>query len=601
MWVYVLREDQVLGESSHELDSERKIMRILHRTRTAVAGIALILASAGSAFADLPAAFGRAPADAQFVVSIGDVSAFYQNIQDLIAVLDLPEGEVDLSMVQMVLDSPLLNPAGSIAIVKPAGDDDLFDDHGVIAILPISQAGTDMIAQAVQDQGEGDTIAFDTGQFELFVKDLGGGFAAASPYREVVDAFEAGAGGHAALMGSSCLTVCEQSDLSLYFSQGAMQQLMSQGSDQIAEQAEVAAMMGADMGGQIELVEQSFTMASESILAGAFGLTLGRDGVSLDFATQFEEGSEFANALMMQGNSTGLMNHLPASQYLFAIATDSSANGFKKVFEDLFKDEMDDQFGMHKLMNMEQAQGVAITVGVPAGGIMGGVLTNTTAYFRTDDADQFADAMADGLREVSNNEQFEIDFEYEAGVETVDGASVDAWSIGVPVDDSNPMAMQMQQAMAMMFGPAGKPSGYIARTDQGAVITYSKSKDLLNRAVSAAIEGEGLADDEQMAMVANRLPDNRVFEGYMNVKTILDQVLPFASMMMGPIDVDLPENMAPVGLGASQGEGGIHLRLVVPSDVLFAATQIANHFAGQAEDFEEDEETPEEGSRQPRF
>ena len=72
------------------------------------------------------------------------------------------------------------------------------------------------------------------------------------------------------------------------------------------------------------------------------------------------------------------------------------------------------------------------------------------------------------------------------------------------------------------------------------------------------------------------LPANRVVEGYLGTKSVLDSVGPFLGMMGMTEELKVPASMNPMGFSISSGEGGMSMSMVIPSDNLKAFADIAN-------------------------
>jgi hypothetical protein len=160
---------------------------------------------------------------------------------------------------------------------------------------------------------------------------------------------------------------------------------------------------------------------------------------------------------------------------------------------------------------------------------------------------------------------------YKKGVKELNGVKVDSWEIAMEMDPNQEGAQMIQMMQGMIMG-AGPMKGFYGAVGDGVVYTMAANEPLMAMAINNAKDGKGLGNNELVQQVRAELPENCAMEAYIGVKSVGDMALGFISMMAGPVEIEIPENLPPVGIGASMGESAMHMRVFIPSDVLkFAA------------------------------
>jgi hypothetical protein len=131
------------------------------------------------------------------------------------------------------------------------------------------------------------------------------------------------------------------------------------------------------------------------------------------------------------------------------------------------------------------------------------------------------------------------------------------------------MGGQAAMAMGMVFGPAGGPSGYLGATDGGLVMTMAKNSELAAEAINAAKSGKGLSTDTLVRSVAKHLPERRNLEVYVGFGNLAEMAMGFMAMSpMGPLDVEIPANLEPIGFATTTQAGAFEARVFAPEGVL---------------------------------
>jgi hypothetical protein len=579
------------------------------------------------AAAQVTPALDRVPGDAMVAVTFKNVGALHSNVETLAKTLHLPaQAMMGIGHMGDVLKTPGVNAGGSaaVAIMAPAagvggaggeaGEDGEGGGGASVVIVPVSDyAG--FVAGLGGKAGE----AVSGVQFEgrdMFVKDLGGGFAAMGDQQTLVTNFAGKAGGGKAfegMMGPSGRAVAESADAYAVINVPALAPMINAGVGAAMKNVQdTMAAMAPDKAPNFEAVTTVVGSFTRDAQGAVIGVGLDGAGLRLDFAAQFKEGSPSAAYFSGKAAATKLLSMLPAQPYLLAVAIDTASPGLKKAMTDAAEfskkmrgDKANPFGGMSPMENAAKTDGVAFFLGTSPGGIMSGLFQSATAYVKTSDPASFTGTMKTALTEMNGKTVEGITYQsaYETGAKAGE-KTVDAWSMRMQPDPTNPQAQQIGQAQMMMFGPSGL-GGYIAPANGGLVVTYSKNPDLLGKALEAANGGgdAGIAADPDVKDVASHLPRGGSVAAFVGVKSILDMVMGFAPMMgMDTSAVKLPEKLAPIGAGVVTDQGGMRGTVFVPTAVLQTFKSLGDAMGGGQDEGNENENgNTDEKTGQPKF
>ncbi len=548
-----------------------------------------------------PPVLDRVPTGAMMVVTASNPTQLHKDLQALTTAIEIPfpVPGVDELLQQMGIEKGVDSGKSIALAVMPPGKDggdkdkkkegkkgdkdaDGDEDEGggppknLIIFLPVTSYA-DFLGNFDLKPGGG----VDAGRIQgddAFFKDLGNGYAAMSPTKELLEGLDAKASNGAAFksaMGKAGEKVADTSSFTVIVNMDVVRP-MGPGAMKALEER----MVGPGPGGM------AMGQLGESVLVKWVGETMMRDtrtivagvkpdamGVGLDIAMVFNDGSYMAKAMTGKGTASELITKLPNQTYLFAFAVDLSMPGMRTVIDDISKlggKEGQDRFPPVLMQQFNNSQGSAMMFGAPPGGLLGGLFTSTVGYVKTQDPGKYIEAMRAGLTEMNGKDAggMTLQTTYEEGSAEVNGTKVDTW--GIKLDASaDGGGGQMAMALPMIFGPAGGPGGYVAKTEGGVVRTYSKNSLLMGAAMdSAKGGGDNLGKDKLLSQVGERLPKDRVAEAYVGVKSILEAVMPLLAMGGVNVDIELPPTMPPIGLGMGTEEGGARIGLYLPAPVI---------------------------------
>lgn len=526
----------------------------------------------------LPAIFDRVPAEAVLVLTTKNLQEVDDGVSQLLGAVELPALATPSELLRRAGLGEGIDMTKPVAIALMPGELD-GELPPVVALLPTTNFDGMMEAfNATADDGVY-SITIATGE-TLFVRKGEGGYAVASPMREFALAVDARGGNlksHEADLGGVGTDLANASHIVAVIKKPLLDILQQQIGPMIQRQAGMTAMMGgADMEAMNEQAEKAQKFLEDMLRDSrsfVFGMQAGATGLSLDMALDFQADSEFSGMFNQSGDSAAYMKRLPNQPFMFAYGADFSAPVTKKIMNVMGQMNQGMFPGLAK--SLESMTGQSMAVFVSPGGIMGGLLANTVAYNGSNDPK----GMLESLRAWSNDAAENMPgmtMTYQQNAAEVDGVSVDAWSMKMDMGaNTDPFAGGMMQQMnTMLFGPSGM-GGYYAPGKQGVYQTMSKNSQLVSAALKAETGDESLLANRGLSMVAKRLPENRTVEAYVGVHAILQQGLQMAAMFGMPLQVELPDQLPPVGLGVTTDRSAARVATFVPAPVIKTVGQLA--------------------------
>jgi hypothetical protein len=408
-------------------------------------------------------------------------------------------------------------------------------------------------------------------------------------------------------MGATGKAVAEANDAFILTNTQTLGPKMKEGVDGFKQQLEMMAAMaggGANAAG-FEMIGALMDGFVRDSSAGVMGFKADEAGVHLDLGAQFKEGSSFAGYFNSKGKASALTGTLPNQPFLVALAVDASSPGLKQIARNMLEVSRKDPeaakmlSGLNPLESIDKIDGMSFCMGqTPA--LMGGLFLNTSLYCKTSDSAGYIKTMKDGFGSMNGKTFQGVTYQtgFESGGAKVGEMTVDTWTMKMSADPNSPEGAQMAPAMTMMFGPGGL-GGYVAKTDGGVVVTYSKSADLMTKCLEAAKSGNGLTADAGVKAVSAQLPPDRAVEAYIGVKSILETAIGFMGMMGGaPSNFEVPADLPPVGIGLTGVGGGARMGVFVPTKVLSTIQALTKSVNGGDE---APEPAPKDKAGQPKF
>lgn len=563
------------------------------------------------ALADAPASLDRIPANAAMALSIRNMEQLTQRMAALSEMVG-PEALEDnpLADIQQLLGTPGLNKTGSAALIVMPGADGKLPAGGMgdgaegsepeaVALVPVSDYAA--FVKALGAPGTDGTQAITVDGEENFVRDAGGGYAVLGKARSVVEGFKSETGqaaAHMKAMGPQGKRTADLADVLMIASIPAMQDQLKEMGDSAKEQAEMMGQMGgADIGPAAAIGEIVMSTFSRDAQVGVIGIGLGEKGIWLDIGAQFKEGSELAKFFAETGKSGALLGRVPAMPFLFAGAVDLSAPGIKTIIRNANEmnakaaaqaakeagDAMAGDAGAQAAgamanfaSNMDKVDGASFVVGASPGGLMGGLLVNTTMFMQSSNPAGYLASVKETMLKSNGQNVGGMTMKsiWEPAATEVSGVKVDKWTTEIVTDPDDPNAGSIAMMQAFMYGQ-GPAGGFSAAVENGVVMTMSQNTPLMTQALAAAKGEKGLTTDEQIKASQALLPEGRTFEFFVGTKSVMDTVGGFLAMMGGAAEFDIPANLPPIAIGGTTDGGGVSTRIYLPHDVLKTFAEVA--------------------------
>jgi len=544
---------------------------------------------AGIAQAKPPAVLDRLPSDAAVVVALRSVDSVHTQIMSLADTFG--GGPLDLGPIDDLITAGALDMSGSagLALSFPEGEEAVGQPVPV-ALVPVGDY--ELFLETIEGETDGGIAHAMLEGEDAYFKQVEGGYVAVAQSPDVLAGFS-GEGGNAAAhgkrLGSTGRRIADESDLLVVVNVEPLAPMIREGASQMSNQM---AMAGAMMGQADQMTAQAamFKSLGEALAdqgqAIVFGGTGGESGLQFDAGVQFKEGTTWAGYLDGGGRASSLLARVPDQPFLYAFAADFSTPGLKAMVREFVPEEGNPMgnLGAGFLSSlMDKVDGEAMIVGSsPAGMMGGGLFLNAVTYYSGPDPEALAEQLGETIKGLDGEEfpgmKLTTSYTPESG-QKIGETVLQEWSMASRMDPQ--VAGQMNTMMMMMFGPTGGPNGYMASSESGVVMTMSRNRDLAAKAIEAANSGDGFGSDAGVKGVARSLPGDRFVEGYLGMKEIGRMVTAFLPMVTGqPVDVQVPEDLPPLGMGGVASEGGVRFTMFAPAQLVEFAAELAGALEG---------------------
>lgn len=445
------------------------------------------------------------------------------------------------------------------------------------------------------DEGEAKEVV---DQVTLFVKDAGQGYAAIGRDKAFLSSYTPATGqlaSQVAFLGGVGKAIEARTELMLITNVSKVKDGVAKALDAMEESTmDQLAMMGqaeqAESG--LNLVKMVVTNWSRDARVAIVGQGNTEAGSRIEIGTEFAKDSELGTMFAGASNASDALAHVPDVPFMFAVGYDATSTAARALIDGMGSMQPEGAGAVPGMGNLiksaKNAESFALLMGAPPAGAMGGLFTQTVSYIRTKDPAQMVASAKTTMEAMNNQVQQGTTYKtkYRTGVKELAGVKIDSWEMSMEMDpnDENAQMAQMMQGFIMGAGPM---KGFYGATDNAVVSTLAANEPLMAMALDTAKSGKGLGTNELVKMVRGQLPEGSNVEAYVGVKPLGDMALGLASMFMGPIELDIPENMPPVGIGARLGESGVHASLFLPRQVIELGEKLSQQMQEmQGGDFE---------------
>jgi hypothetical protein len=539
-----------------------------------------------------PPVLERVPSNAVGCITTSSLSKLQKNLSSFLEAVDAPipvPAVADLVGQMGIEEGKGFKEDSSAAFVflAPAGGADAEPDPEKMLVVVLQTTDYKaFVGNFGLTPGAAGTIdSKDIDGTTLFFKDLGGGYMAMAPAKENLERAQwkgEQAFGDAKMVGETGRKLLDSADLAIVINTQEARKFLPQLEKAVNDQ-----MKGNPAGAVVGNLENSPLGAfitgkfAQDTTGTVTGVNFGAQGMGIDVAMHFAEGSDTAKKFEGVSGSTGdLLAQLPAQPYILAMAMDTSSPGARRLIDATF-DNLGKEGGGDMLRFVadwaKNSSGSAMTMGMPPGGLMSGLFTSTIAYVRSSDPKAFVKNMQDGLTKLNGKtmEGLALDSTYAEASTEIDGTKVDAWGIKIRMDENAEADPgQLGMALPMIFGQSGGPAGFIAPAKGGLLQTFGRNQALMSSAMKVGKGTDSFTADKSFAKVAEQLPKNRIGEIYIGVKSIVEAAIPLMAMADMQVEVDVPPSLPPIGAGVAGVKDGMHLGVYVPAPTVKVIAQV---------------------------
>ena len=306
----------------------------------------------------------------------------------------------------------------------------------------------------------------------------------------------------------------------------------------------------------------------------AFSLHLSDDGISTTGMVEFKPESYFGKmAGQIKNSDQPMMAGLPNRKYFMF----GGMVNEPKVSAQLMGDLLDPI--TKELAGTESAKGVAeaidaakrsmaatktVSFGYPAptGALGADSIVQSVMVIQGDSKaiheaqKKMLDTVAELMKMMPQQEgapQFQ--YEYTPGGKTVGALKFDTYKYDLKIDENDPAAAQVQQTMAMIYGPNGMGAVFGPVDADTYLVIQGGTDKLLAEAVKAAqAPQDSLSALAGVKMVSGHLPAKRMLVEYIALDNIIMAGVKYAQGFGMPVKMQLPPNLPPIGIAvASEG------------------------------------------------
>lgn len=580
------------------------------RRRSAVS-IAWLCLVAGSASAAPPAALDRVPKSAPVAIAVRDMNALSGKMQQVASMLSIPMESGPMERIEQFLSANGVKKDGSMAMVMTAVPDEAAGENGddhIVILVPVTDYKA--FVEGLGGKAEGVT-ALTKLDDEAMAMDAGGGYAALGNTSSL-KGFTSTPGNlaaHTARLGVTGGRIADDADVLVVVDIPAFSQQISGGIDELKQGFGMMGMMtGQDTTAMADEVEKALKAMAADASTGVMGAGMSDAGMFMDFAATFREGTESAKAFLHKGTASEITGMLPNRPYLFAMSMDLAAPAVKSMMK--WSGELQKAMGQGAnpwtamSMQMEKATGMGMVMGSTPALLQTGLFANTVSVMTSADAPGMLATVKDTVEKANGQKQEGMTMvtTYAAGSTKVGSVGVDTWTMKFEVDENDPNAMMVAQAMQFMTGASGQISGQNAVVKNAVVSAMSGDQQLMASVIDAVNGQNTLADDALHKDVVASLPSDRVFEFYVGVKPIAETIGGVMAMFGQPLPFEIKEPLPPIAMAGSTQGGAASVRMFMPKAVMQKIGEITKAMnQDQPEEEGMDEEKPEGGRSKPKF
>jgi len=325
----------------------------------------------------------------------------------------------------------------------------------------------------------------------------------------------------------------------------------------------------------------------------SYGVMINDAGINTTSLVEFAGGSPSAGRVAeFKNTDASTLAGLPVMKYLFLGGWKVDPKATEKLIGD-FADPVAKEFtalgaegktmqtyldAIKKFMSASTGQGFGM---LTPSGALGQDAVVQAVYVNRGDAKTILQAQ----KEVADSQQafmslfqpgmanMTMKTSYTANAKTIDGVALNQMqtSFSAPAGGgAGPQAAQMQQMMAVMYGPGGINLLTGQVNDKLAVSAMGVSDENLKLLIaSAKANDDKLAQSAALAATKKNLPANRFAEFYVSLDQIAVTLASYAKAFGMPINFQVPPDLSPIGMTlASEGGSAVKGEAFIPAQTL---------------------------------
>lgn len=347
------------------------------------------------------------------------------------------------------------------------------------------------------------------------------------------------------------------------------------------------------MNAQMQKMLGSYMEAAEKMIkdgrSATFSLNLTDTGISTAALADFEPDSETGKLVaQVQNTDAPLMSGLPDATYFAFGGVKLTPDVSTRLFNDFLQpmldsadegkkqnlskalDAMKDTLSVSKGMSL----GYVSTSGAPGTGLVG-VLSVAHGDARKILEDQKTALPAVGQLMGPGGQKNGLDVTLGAP-RTVDGVTLQSYTMKFNFDPNDPQSAQAQQMITMMYGRDGMKGVMGAVNDNTFLTATGASEQMLADAIAAAKKDENNLDRTAgVRKLAGELPKQRAMEFYVAVDNIARAVVNAMKQQGVAVQFKLPPNLPPIAVSAGTEGSTARVEGVIPTQLIQSITAAA--------------------------
>ncbi|MAE66197.1 MAG: hypothetical protein CMJ18_18155 [Phycisphaeraceae bacterium] len=334
--------------------------------------------------------------------------------------------------------------------------------------------------------------------------------------------------------------------------------------------------------GQDRVAEDPFLRDADGMV---MSLVIDDDGIGFNSAAQFREGTEMAGAFKPGSPAMAGLARMPQLPWIGAMSISFDGMEIARAQDlPMLVSGSDASDWVESTLIGGAAKGLRIkgltqVMYITSGGRMLSSPVSSVKVIETEDVEKLRDALSakiQGMNGAADEAGMALSTTYDPNDLDVDGSPVGRYLISrkAALDQFGQLKDQLSGMLAGL-GSANETKGYIATGKEHVVVTEFDDLNLLRQVLAALESKSGLGADPKLTESRTHLLDDGVMEMYLNLSAALNS--PIGSMLLELIGQtrQSPVDMPPLAMGMHVDKsGGVSGRVFLPVENLAFATSV---------------------------